>query len=788
LYTLVRTIDEANINDYHPAVMLGWRANNDIQLVSEKSYVLNRYITNYMTKDEKGWSSGRYMQVDEMQSITSKARSLINQFTASREKGILEAAMRCIGRPYIDSTFTVEDISLGPSNQRSRKLRHPSIIKKLPDDSTDLFETGFLDYYAARPREMSTMSVYEVLQNFTYKNFKNKEEWEADKLKDHTGKRAGAPGRPRNERFYFDLTRQDGTVQYKAFVRRDKPVVVSPNYMPLGNDDEQRSRFMFNMLQLYTPWRNEMNIMPALYTTMEMKLNYFKQKMNESAALHASDQRKRMLQSNLERADKWLEEAEQERIDQAADEDITLDEHDQAKRDKREKELAEATSVKLNEFQFKTSAEYFERMNAEQKAIFNRAIDSIKTWQENGAVFDETKPGIIPLRLFVSGVAGTGKSFLIQALSLGVDELYAQRDDQGQFKDSCVVRMGPTGVCASSINGATIHSVLKISIQKKQGEMEQSDLADHDVLAMREVFKSKKLWLIDEISMVSNVTFAKVDHRLNQVYRTFPQSEWPDNCTSFGAQNVIIFGDMLQLAPVVTGDDVEPGTSAFVFEKASKRRAKRVFGHQALKMLFNQFQYMELIQQMRQKGDSSFQNLLNNVRLGSLRKDEYDLLMQRQIDMIEKEATPAHYRELAEHFDQLFQENKSTVCLFPRRDDVAQFNQAMIAKLKLKPVVVPAIDRLDGAAKKVQVKKRQTKKAKRFSNKSLLDSNQTGGLEQDLLLAENARVMLRRNTDAHKKLVNGSLGTIVKLKYARGILDAVDIKFDHLDEVTRYRE
>jgi len=776
LYTVPRAIEEVHINDYHPTVMLAWRANHDVQMVAENCYVLNRYITNYLTKEEKGWSEAKYMNIDQMQSITSKARSMINQFTSTREVGIPEMAMVCLGHKYIDTDVTFVDVSLGPSDRRTRKLRDSKTIASLPDGSTDLFETGFLDYYRVRPNSMADMSVYEVLKNFTYKPISEAEFNRGDQ---DVGEPSGR-GRRKNERHSFAFTRQDGTTKYYQFVRRDKPAVVSPNYMPLGHDDEQKTRYMFNMLQLYVPYRYENFILPARCQTMSEKIAHFTEQMKASPLLQESVARKQTLARSLEQAEKWMEEAE---ADEAIDDmPIVLDELAQAKRDKREKELQEATSVKLNEFMYRTSAEYFERMNAEQKKIFSEVVNTIQLWENNLHLYNADTPAVKPLRLFVSGVAGTGKSFLIQALSLAVDELYAQRSESGDFTESCVVRMGPTGVCASSINGSTIHSVLKISIQKNACELEQKGLRDHDVLAMREVFGRKKLFMLDELSMVSNVTFAKIDHRLNQIFRTHPTSDLPQNCTSFGGRHFILFGDFLQLAPVVTGDDAirTKDSSPFVFDKGSKRTAKRVFGWQSFKDLFSQFEYFELVQQMRQKDDAAFQNLLNSVRLGNLSKEQYDMLKKREIILNEKEPTSAHYAELTQHVEKLFEADQQAVCLFPQRDDVAQFNEAMLKKKGLQPVSVQSIDRFDGQIKKKAIR-RPTKK-KRHSNKRR-DSNKTGGLEDDVVLAEKARVMLRRNTNASKKLVNGSLGTIEKIHYKRGIVDYVDVKFDHLDEI-----
>ena len=65
------------------------------------------------------------------------------------------------------------------------------------------------------------------------------------------------------------------------------------------------------------------------------------------------------------------------------------------------------------------------------------------------------------------------------------------------------------------------------------------------------------------------------------------------------------------------------------------------------------------------------------------------------------------------------------------------------------------------------------KKLKKLNN----DCNMTAGLEAKLLLANGARVMLRRNIDTKQGLVNGAIGTVLSITKLR-----VKVKFDHITE------
>ena len=53
----------------------------------------------------------------------------------------------------------------------------------------------------------------------------------------------------------------------------------------------------------------------------------------------------------------------------------------------------------------------------------------------------------------------------------------------------------------------------------------------------------------------------------------------------------------------------------------------------------------------------------------------------------------------------------------------------------------------------------------------------TAGLEAKLLLANGARVMLRRNIDTKQGFVNGAIGTVLSITKER-----VKVKFDHITE------
>ena len=133
--------------------------------------------------------------------------------------------------------------------------------------------------------------------------------------------------------------------------------------------------------------------------------------------------------------------------------------------------------------------------------------------------------GSHPLRLIVSGTAGTGKSFLINCLRL-------------LLKDKLRVA-APTGVAAFNVDGNTLHSLLSLPTKGDFKDLEgerlhqfQQSLADMEYL------------IIDEMSMVGRKMFGQVDKRLRQV---FPHR----SDQVLGGCSCLLFGDFGQLPPVM---------------------------------------------------------------------------------------------------------------------------------------------------------------------------------------------------------------------------------------------
>ncbi|MDX1913122.1 MAG: AAA family ATPase, partial [Saprospiraceae bacterium] len=130
--------------------------------------------------------------------------------------------------------------------------------------------------------------------------------------------------------------------------------------------------------------------------------------------------------------------------------------------------------------------------------------------------------------LFVTGKAGTGKSTLLQL-----------------FRNTTrkkVAVLAPTGVAALNVQGQTIHSFFGFPPRIVTPGEAARKVTRKDLLR---IYKNLEVLVIDEISMVRADLLDGMDKFL-RVNR--------ENFRPFGGVQVVFFGDLFQLPPVVTRD------------------------------------------------------------------------------------------------------------------------------------------------------------------------------------------------------------------------------------------
>jgi ATP-dependent DNA helicase PIF1 len=132
-----------------------------------------------------------------------------------------------------------------------------------------------------------------------------------------------------------------------------------------------------------------------------------------------------------------------------------------------------------------------------QRRIFLRVVDHYRM-----TLAGENPP---PLRINIDGTAGTGKSYLIDALSKALTEMALERG-----KRSPIMRVAPTGIAAFNIHGSTLHSALSLPVRGN------AKLNAQQLLILQGQLASIKYIILDEKSMVGRKLLSKIDSRLRE--------------------------------------------------------------------------------------------------------------------------------------------------------------------------------------------------------------------------------------------------------------------------------
>ena len=378
-----------------------------------------------------------------------------------------------------------------------------------------------------------------------------------------------------------------------------------------------------------------------------------------------------------------------------------------------------------------TLQERVEMLNADQRRVFAKIQDHL-LHQKHHEQNECSCADLNPLRMFVSGVGGTGKSFLIETLKAQVEDMW-QTDDL-----TCAIA-APTGLAAFNIGGITIHRLFQLPVEHNSKAAGYWSLPKTSQKVMKTTLRSMKLIIIDEISMVSSLNLAYMHLRLEEL---FGGSDW------FGSCNVLFVGDLLQLQPV----NGKP-----IFEKVTKKSLCLKLGCATCPNIWKDCViYDELTINERQKNDAQFSTLLE---CGSPTEESLHTLGERVIE-----------GTISDKFRELQGLGQRPVCLFPTRKACEDFNIEMLNCLDTRMHEISCIDEVDETKSTCKWHAKAAEQLEKLNK----DCNNTAGLEAKLVLTVGARVMLRRNIDTKAGLALGTVVTITQ--------DHVTVKFDHLSE------
>ncbi len=292
--------------------------------------------------------------------------------------------------------------------------------------------------------------------------------------------------------------------------------------------------------------------------------------------------------------------------------------------------------------------------------------------------------------LYITGKAGSGKTTFLKHIVRTINKRF--------------IIAAPTGIAAVNAGGVTLHSLFYIPFgvatsqsikEAKYSKKVEKVLANIDAL------------IIDEISMARADVMDFIDIRLRQ-YRK--------NGEPFGGLQVIMFGDLHQLPPVVTS----------VEKKALKQMYDGAYFFNAKVFREKGFRIVELTKIFRQT-DTRFTDILNNIRNYHLSSE--DLLALEDVKN----------KSLIDNYDGKF------IHLCALKSEASKMNQILLGE----------------ATHKYEAKLKDA-----FPESAI-------PCDDKLLLRIGARVMALVN-DKEKRYYNGSLGFVTNLTEK-----AVTVTFDN---------
>lgn len=294
--------------------------------------------------------------------------------------------------------------------------------------------------------------------------------------------------------------------------------------------------------------------------------------------------------------------------------------------------------------------------------------------------------------LFITGRAGTGKSTLLQL-----------------FRNTTrkkIAVLAPTGVAALNVQGQTLHSFFGFPPRVLTPKDAKHKVTRKDLLRL---YRNLEVLVVDEISMVRADMLDAMDMFL-RVNR--------ENFRPFGGVQVIFFGDLFQLPPVVTRDPMEQQYFTDYYE------TPYFFSSNIVKDPSFELETLELRKVYRQES-RHFLRLLEAVRVNELDHDDLD--------------------DLNERWQPNFADNDGFITLCARNATADRINQR-------------ALDALSSPVFEFYAKVKGT------FDPSLYP------VEAVMRLREGAQVMFVRNDIEERKYVNGTIGKVVRVNGAGDIV------------------
>ena len=669
------------VNQYNEEMIRAWDANMDIQFVLD-AYACAKYLMSYTTKPEREMSllleeTHKECREGNM-SVREEMKKLTGTFFNHRQVSVQEAIYRATKMPLV---YSSRGFVFVPSHSNSCKfLKSNKILKQMDPEDDDIYMSNLADKYFDRPDDpefdiclADFASQYEIVSiNRKVKN----------------------PKTPIN---YLK------TLQFGVKKRCGRNAIIRYPYFNLEID---RENYFENLLSLYLPIRNRSDlekpyelyyetgeIFDAKQQLMRKVKDIIRENRKKYEAHFKDTEEMECLFNHLSvdmKEDEWAEIVAQKEKEKQWLTEMDADDNPDLNVIHKNKNKNTFLDLKPRHASTNEIKPLLESMNEEQQQIFYHVRD----W----CVKRLRNPDVEPLRLFITGGAGTGKSHLLKCLHYEATKIFSCKkhlEPDENIDEIHTLITAFTGAAAVNVGGVTIHSAFGIGTQKNSL---CDNLSCDRLNSYRCKLGSLKLLFVDEVSLIQASLWGAMHSRLTQIMGTH------SNTMIFGNIAIIAIGDFYQCSPVASQ------------------------GIYSTLLWSDHFEYVELKINERQKTNCSFAQMLNRIR--KLKKKE--TMAEEDLQTLEK----CYQRYLNKEY------HPEALHLFAKNTQVDAHNDVMIEMICTN---IRTFYEVDGNDREIKSSKDQHK-GKTFAT---------------LRLAKNARVMITKNIAVNDGLANGVLGRVV---------------------------
>ena len=718
---LKRKTKDMRINLFNEGILCAWKANLDIQIVLEP-YGCASYIVGYISKSQRGMSAQLDAAAKEARKgnldLKKQVRHIGNVFSNCVEVSAQEAVYLDLQIPLTKCTRDIVFVNTSVPEERIFLLKPKAALDELPAESTDVESDNVIQRYSKRPKQLSKFCLADYVSkvDIIYPKGNKVPEKVNDKNDDDQGDSSSSN---ESEDSLDDDNSQGSDLLYKTkngikYKKRKVPRII--RYVKYNKKKDPENYFR-EQLMLFVPWRNEQKDLLGSFDTYEAHYNSVQTslipKRNEyEHHIEELELARQMMEDEQREYDQTAPNAEQE--NREAEEEGSKESEQfvyfnpSRVVEHRHYDIGielqstcsvppvETTGIMLPDDEYLT---LLRSLNLRQREFFNHIVHWIKCKDE-------------PVYAFLTGGAGVGKSVVIRALYQTLYRILNLKDGENP-DDKRILLCAYMGFAAFNISGQTICS----AFHKKMYQGTYNHLSADELNTFRIKYRHLKVVIIDEISMVGNMTLSFIDTRLQQL---------TGSKAAFGGLSVIAVGDLYQLKPV--GDfliclDLKVGASSL---------ARNLW-----KELFTMY---ELVDIMRQKDDLAFAQLLNRLRLNEMTEEDKQVLQTRVFD-----------RDTGDY-------PKDAVHLFARNFYVKKHNDNILSQLPGEKFVIPCHDNVVSA--NIPAKECQT-----LINNLPDDYSKTGQLMKSLTVVVGMIVVHTANVDVEDGLTNGATGVVKQIDF-----------------------